>query len=149
MKVADVLKAKGSQVFTIGEDQTMLEAVRTLVEKNVGGLLVLDSRGAVAGIVTERDVLKECNRRFHLLDQTRIGEVMTRRLLTGSPADEIEAIQEKMTDHRVRHLPILEGGRLVGLISIGDVVKAVTRQAETENRDLKDLISGKYLGSNL
>jgi CBS domain-containing protein len=144
MKVADILKVKGTRVYTIGEDQTMLEAVRMLVDKNVGGLLVLDSGGAVAGIVTERDVLRECNRRFSLLDQTRVGEVMTRRLLTGSPSDEIEAVQGMMTERRVRHLPIMEGERLVGLVSIGDVVKAVYQQAESENRDLKDLISGKY-----
>jgi CBS domain-containing protein len=144
MKVADILKVKGTRVYTIGEDQTMLEAVRMLVDKNVGGLLVLDSGGAVAGIVTERDVLRECNRRFSLLDQTRVGEVMTRRLLTGSPSDEIEAVQGMMTERRVRHLPIMEGERLVGLVSIGDVVKAVYQQAASENRDLKDLISGKY-----
>jgi CBS domain-containing protein len=144
MKVADILKVKGDQVFTIGEDQTMLETVRMLVDKNIGALLVLDSRGAVAGIVTERDVLRECNRRFSQLDQTRVSEVMTRRLLTGSPGDDIGTVQGMMTERRVRHLPIMEGERLAGLVSIGDVVKAVYRQAETENRDLKDLIAGKY-----
>jgi CBS domain-containing protein len=144
MKVADILKVKGTHVYTIGEDQTMLEAVRMLVDKNVGGLLVLDSKGGVAGIVTERDVLRECNRRFSLLDQTSVGEVMTRRLLTASPSDEIEAVQGLMTERRVRHLPIMEGERLVGLVSIGDVVKAVYQKAESENRDLKDLIAGKY-----
>jgi CBS domain-containing protein len=144
MKVADILKTKGSQVFTISEDQTMLEAVRMLVDKNIGGLVVIDSRGATVGIVTERDVLKECNRHFGMLDQTRVSEAMTRRLLTGSPGDEIEAVQGMMTERRVRHLPIVEGERLIGLVSIGDVVKAVYKQAESENRDLKDLISGKY-----
>jgi CBS domain-containing protein len=144
MKVADILKVKGSQVFSISEDQTMLEAVRMLVDKNIGGLVVLDSKGAMAGIVTERDVLRECNRRFGMLDQTRVSEVMTRRLLTGSPADEIEAVQGMMTERRLRHLPIVEGERLVGLVSIGDVVKAVYKKAESENRDLRDLIAGKY-----
>ena len=144
MKVADILRVKGSQVFSIGEDQTMLEAVRMLVDKNIGGLLVLDSRGDMAGIVTERDVLRECNRSFGLLDHTLVSQVMTRRLLTGSPTDEIEAVQGMMTERRIRHLPIVEGRRLVGLISIGDVVKAAHKQAQSENRDLKDLIAGKY-----
>src|SRR3972149_12012912 len=114
MKVADILKVKGSQVFSIGEDQTMLEAVRMLVDKNIGGLLVLDSRGDMAGIVTERDVLRECNRSFGLLDHTLVSQVMTRRLLTGSPTDEIEAVQGMMTEGRIRHLPIVGGRALVG-----------------------------------
>jgi len=146
MKVRDILKDKGSEVITIGAEATVYEAIRTLVEKNIGALLVLDENGKIVGIITERDILKECHRRCELLKQTKVKEVMTKNLIIGSPDDDIDYVESIMTQNRVRHLPIIANEKLEGIISIGDVVKVLHRECKVENRYLKDFISGKYPG---
>ncbi|MCJ7577786.1 MAG: CBS domain-containing protein, partial [candidate division Zixibacteria bacterium] len=115
MKVRDVLKDKGSDVITIGAEVTVYEAIKTLVEKNIGSLLVLEESGRIVGIITERDILKECNRRLELLKQTKVKEVMTRDMIIGSPDDDIDYVESVMTQNRVRHLPIIANQKLVGL----------------------------------
>jgi CBS domain-containing protein len=146
MKVKDILKNKGTEVATIGAERTICDAVKTLVEKNIGSLLVLDENDKIVGIITERDILKECNRRCELLKQTKVQEVMTKDLIIGSSDDDIDYVEGVMTQNRVRHLPIISNQKLEGLISIGDVVKVLHRECKVENRYLKDLISGKYPG---
>jgi len=146
MKVKDILKDKGSEVITIKAEATAYEAIRTLVEKNIGSLLVLDENGKIVGIITERDILKECNRHYELLKQTKVKEVMTKDLIVGSPDDDIDYVESIMTQNRIRHLPIIANQQLEGLISIGDVVKVLHRECKVENRYLKDFISGKYPG---
>lgn len=148
MKVAEILNRKGRQVFTIGVEQTALDAVRQLVERNVGSLVVLGGNGhKLAGIITERDILRECNRRFALLDKTRVGEVMSTDVLTATPQDDIGQVLGLMTERRVRHLPIVDGDQVVGMVSIGDVGKQIQHACEVENADLKDLISGHYVSA--
>ncbi len=147
MKVAEILNRKGRQVFAIAADQTILDAVKKLVDRNVGSLVVLTSEGKLAGIITERDVLRECNRRFSLLDKTRVGEVMSKDVLTGTPEDDLGQVLNLMTERRVRHLPIVSGGEVAGMVSIGDIGKQIQHAREVENADLKDLITGRYLSS--
>jgi CBS domain-containing protein len=148
MKVAEILNRKGRQVFTIGVEQTALDAVRQLVERNVGSLVVLSGDGhKLGGIITERDILRECNRRFALLDKTRVGEVMSTDVLTGTSQDDIGQVLGLMTERRVRHLPIVDGGQVVGMVSIGDVGKQIQHACEVENADLKDLITGHYVSA--
>lgn len=147
MKVAEILNRKGRQVYTIGPDDTVLGAVGKLVDRNVGSLVVLDADHKLMGIITERDVLRECNRRFSLLDKTRVREVMSKDVLTASAQDDIGQVLSVMTDRRVRHLPIVSGGEVVGMISIGDVGKQIQHACEVENADLKDLITGRYLSA--
>lgn len=146
MKVRDILKDKGTEVITIGAEETICDAVRTLVEKNIGSLLVLDENGKIVGIITERDILKECSNRCDLLKETKVKEVMTTDLIIGSPDDDIDYVESVMTQNRVRHLPIIANQKLKGIISIGDVVKVLHRECSVENRYLKDFISGKYPG---
>ena len=146
MKVRDILKDKGKEVTTIKTEETIRDAVRTLVEKNIGSLLVLDEVGKIVGIITERDILKECDRHCELLKQTKVKEVMTKDLIVGSPDDDIDYVESVMTQNRVRHLPIIANQKLEGLISIGDVVKVLHRECKVENRYLKDFISDKYPG---
>lgn len=143
MKIRDVLKAKGSQVFCIAPEQTMQEAVALLVQHRVGSLVVLDGRGRLAGIVTERDVLRECHRHREGLGQISVAEAMTRDVRVGVPDDELSHIMAVMTDHRIRHLPVMEGERLAGIVSIGDVVKACLERVEDENRYLRDYIQAR------
>ena len=146
MKVRDVLKDKGSAVATIGVEKTIYDAVKNLMEKNIGSLLVVDEKGAVCGIITERDILRECDQRYELLKHTKVKEAMSKQLIVASPEDEIDYVEDIMTQNRIRHLPIISGGKLEGLISIGDVVKLQRGECKVENRYLKDYITGKYPG---
>jgi CBS domain-containing protein len=146
MKVKEILKGKGSEVATIGADETIYHAVRKLVEKNIGSLLVLDEKGAIAGIITERDILKQCDKRLQSLDETKVKDVMTKKLIVASPDDHIDYVENIMTENRIRHLPIVSGEKLEGIISIGDLVNVQRAQCKVENRYLKAYISGDYPG---
>ena len=146
MKVKDVLKDKGTVVATIGAEKTISEAIKHLVEKNIGSLLVVDDKGAICGIITERDILRECHQRYEMIQQTKIKEAMSKNLIVASPEDDIDYVEDIMTQNRIRHLPIISGGKLEGLISIGDVVKLQRGECKVENRYLKDYITGKYPG---
>ncbi len=146
MKVKDILKGKGTEVATIGVENTIYDAVKKLVEKNIGSLLVLDEKGAIAGIITERDILKECDQRFQSIDKTKVKDVMTKKLIVASPDDDVDYVENIMTENRIRHLPIVSGEKLEGIISIGDLVNVQRAQCKVENRYLKAYISGEYPG---
>ena len=146
MKVEDILKDKGTEVATIGVENTIYDAVKKLVEKNIGSLLVQDEKGNIAGIVTERDILKECKQRFQLLNETKVKDVMTKKLIVASPDDDVDYVENIMTENRIRHLPIISGQKLEGIISIGDLVNVQRAQCKVENRYLKAYISGEYPG---
>ena len=146
MKVKDILKDKGTEVATIGVENTIYDAVKKLVEKNIGSLLVQDEKGNIAGIVTERDILKECKQRFQLLNETKVKDVMTKKLIVASPDDDVDYVENIMTENRIRHLPIISGQKLEGIISIGDLVNVQRAQCKVENRYLKAYISGEYPG---
>ena len=143
MKVQDILDVKGSQVHSIDADRTVLDAVALLVEHRIGALLVRDDRGAIAGIISERDVLRECLHRSAELGRIRIADVMTRDLVVCVPADEVDYAMGIVTKNRVRHLPVMDGDRVAGMISIGDLVKASLDAIEYENRYLREYIQGR------
>ena len=142
MLVRDVLRKKGSHVVTIEAHRTVQDAIRSLVENNIGALLVTSADDQLVGIFTERDILREAAVRPDQLSETLVGDVMTRSVVIGVPEDTIEYVMGIMTQNRIRHLPVLEGEELVGIISIGDVVNVQLRQTEFENRLLRDYIHG-------
>lgn len=142
MKIKDILKTKGGEVITIEMEKTVHEAIKVLVKHNIGALLVLDKKETLVGIITERDILRECADRSGLLKKTKIKEVMTKDLIIGVLDDEIEYTMGIMTKNRIRHLPILDNNNIVGVISIGDVVKAQLHETEFDNRYLKQYIFG-------
>ena len=146
MKVRDILKDKGTEVATIGVERNLCDAIRVLVEKNIGSLLVLDEKGAVAGIITERDVLKQCNQCLESFRDIKIEDVMTKNLIVASPDDDLDYVENIMTQNRIRHLPIIAGQKLEGIISIGDLVNVLRGECKVENRYLKAYISGEYPG---
>ena len=143
MKIRDVLKAKGSQVYSVAPHRTVKEALALLVQFHVGALLVLDDDGHPVGIVSERDVLRECHHRSGQLGQVVVRDAMTSDLLIGVPDDDLSYTMGIMTNNRVRHLPIVDGDRIAGLVSIGDVVKACLEETEYENRYLKEYITAR------
>jgi CBS domain-containing protein len=146
MKLQDILAVKGSGVFGTTPDATLAEVVAELVERRVGALLVFRDEGSderrLAGIVTERDILYYCARGKVELPRCKVAEVMTTSLITATPEDSVEQVLALMTVNRIRHVPVLAEGRLVGIVSIGDLVKAQTDQLAIENRFLKDYIRG-------
>lgn len=142
MLVRDILRKKGSHVVTIEAHRTVQDAIQALVENNIGALLVTSGDDQLVGIFTERDILREAATRSDQLNETLVGDVMTRSVVIGVPEDTIEYVMGIMTHNRIRHLPVLEEDKLVGIVSIGDVVNAQLRETEFENRLLKDYIHG-------
>lgn len=122
MKVSRILATKGSDVLTIGAGQTVKEAVHLLVRHNIGALVVVGVAGELLGIVSERDIIRHMAQNEQAFSRP-VAEVMTREVVTGTPQDDLMSIAHTMTERRFRHLPILEKGNLVGMISIGDVLK--------------------------
>lgn len=123
MKIESILATKSSNVITIGPDQSLRDAVDLLAEHNIGTLIVVDKPGRPIGIISERDIVREAARTEAVLGQT-VRRVMTKDLITASPEDDLETVLQAMTAKRCRHLPIMDQERLIGVISIGDVVKA-------------------------
>jgi CBS domain-containing protein len=150
MTLREILHAKGHVVHTIGSDATLDNVVQTLVKHNCGSLVVCDpvpgaerrKKPRMVGIITERDILKACAANKGLLPNMAVSAAMSRDVATGSPDDSVEDTMGLMTDRRIRHLPILESGELVGLISIGDVVKMQHDQLTMENHYLKNYLQG-------
>jgi CBS domain-containing protein len=123
MTIASLLASKGSRVVTVGPDQSIREALALLAEHNIGALVVADAAQRPVGILSERDIVRELVRSEAIFARPVSG-IMTRDVVMGVPQDDLAAVGHTMTERRIRHLPVIEGGRLVGIISIGDVVKA-------------------------
>jgi CBS domain-containing protein len=142
MKVKDILEKKGSHVWTVGENATIHDALGLLLDHRIGALVVLDEKNQIAGIISERDIIRECFKHSRQTETTHVSEVMTRKLIVGTLEDPMDYIMGIMTNNRIRHIPIIQEGKLQGMISIGDVVKAQLQDTEYENRYLKDYMFG-------
>lgn len=141
MRLSDILRVKGSEVVTIDPDRTALEATRSLVDHNIGAMVVMEE-GAPVGIVSERDILRLTARGPQELEGTLVADIMTRDVLFAQETDSLADAMETMTLRRVRHLPVTRDGALVGIVSIGDVVNTLRTEFEEENRHLKQYITG-------
>lgn len=142
MKVKDILSKKSSEIQSTTSTTMLIEAIKSLNEHNVGALLVIDNQD-LAGIITERDVLHATAQHGSKIDNLKVEDVMTNNLITCGENESIDKVMEMMTDNRIRHLPILENDKLVGIISIGDVVKAEHQKIKAEADHLKDYIHGR------
>lgn len=123
MKIRTVLATKGMNTISISPEQTLKEAIGILAQHNIGALLVLDAGKNMVGILSERDIIRHIARDEQALGQP-IGSIMTSNVITGRPQDDVQSVLATMTQRRFRHLPIMDGDALIGIISIGDVVKA-------------------------
>ncbi len=141
MRIRQILDHKGSGVVTVEPDRTVHEAMGVLVEHGIGAVVVTRG-GTIVGILTERDVLRLGAGDPGSLTATRVADAMTAELVVGVAEDLVDYAAGVMTANRIRHLPIVEGERLVGVVSIGDVVKAMKKEKEVENRYLRDYIQG-------
>ena len=147
MKVKDILKVKGSKVYTINENSTLMAATAQMFSNKIGSLIVVNDKEEIVGIVAPNDILKAVHEGcVENCSLQRVNQVMTKNLLCASEEDTIDYIQAVMTENRIRHIPILDKTELKGLVSIGDVVNAQIKIHEVENHYLKDYIEGKYPG---
>jgi CBS domain-containing protein len=142
MKVKDILSNKGPQVFTIGENMPISTAIEYLANNKIGVLLVLSDEGKICGIISERDIIREFAKSKEETLDKKVADVMTLQVIFVEPDDEIEYVEKVLTQNKIRHLPVLQDKRLVGLISIGDVVKAALSETKTENKYLMEYIGG-------
>jgi CBS domain-containing protein len=131
MNIARILATKGGDVFTIRPVHTIRQALGILAERNVGALIVVDGDGHPVGMLSERDIVRNLARNDQLLGQT-VDSIMTKDVIVGSPQDDLVTVVYTMTERRIRHLPVVNAGALVGIVSIGDVVKAQRDQYEGE-----------------
>lgn len=142
-RIADVLGRKGARVHTIAPTDTVFDAVKRMVELNTGSLLVVDGQ-EVCGIITERDYLRRIVLEGRTSKATQVAEIMTERVVVVEPGTDVQDAMAIMTDRRIRHLPVLDGEDLVGIVSIGDLVKQVSQDRKYEIQYLTDYITGKY-----
>ena len=127
--VGELLQGKGYDIWSVAPDDTVLDALKLLADKNVGAVLVL-AAGNLAGILSERDFARKVALKGRLARDTRVWEIMTERVICVRNDQSIEECMALMTDRRIRHLPVLEKNQLIGLISIGDVVKDIISEQE-------------------
>ena len=147
MKVKDILKVKGSKVYTINENSTLMAATAKMFSNKIGSLIVVNDKEEIVGIVAPNDILKAVHEGcVENCSLQRVNQVMTKNLLCASEEDTIDYIQAVMTENRIRHIPIMDKTELKRLVSIGDVVNAQIKIHEVENHYLKDYIEGKYPG---
>ncbi len=143
MKVQAMLDAKGSEVATTRPDATIATAIGILKQEGIGALVVTGPSGELSGIISERDIVRGLVDHGVDLLKMPVTELMTRSVKTCGPDQNTNDVMAEMTRSRIRHLPVLDGGRLCGIISIGDVVKNRLEELETETNVLRDYIGGR------
>ncbi|MCS7091281.1 MAG: CBS domain-containing protein [Verrucomicrobiota bacterium] len=143
--IRDILQHKGNQVWTIHPDATVFEAIQKLAEKNVGALPVMEGDRLV-GMFSERDYTRKVALRGRSSKDTRVREILSERVICISPQHSVEDGLRLMTEHRIRHLPVLENDKVVGIVSIGDLVNWVIHQQSQTIRQLETYIAGGYPG---
>ncbi len=142
MLVRDVLHAIGDRIFSIDPEATVHEAIAKLVQNNIGSLPVVDHDGRLIGIFAERDVLRIFHNRGEGFGRMRISEVMTRDPITCDILDEVNDVMGQMSERRIAKVPVVHAGTLVGIISVGDVIKVMYEKVATENSHLLSYIHG-------
>jgi len=142
-KITDILKKKGSDVLTVDGEETIKQAVDRMAENNVGGLLVKDGE-SICGIITERDMLKNVLAKGIDPEKASVKSISTCNLVCIDPSYSVEEAMAVMTASRIRHLPVMDGGRLAGIVSIGDLVKQASADQQAQIHYLTDYVSGKY-----
>lgn len=139
MNIASLLATKSRRPITIRPEQSVREAVQLLATHNIGALIVVNEADAPVGIISERDIVREAARNEQVFGRP-VSEIMTRDVITGVPEDDLASVANVMTEKRIRHVPVMDKGRLVGIVSIGDVVKAQRDQYRGEVETLETQI---------
>ncbi len=138
---ADILREKGTDIFTTKPETSVYEALEKMAEKDVGALLVYEDEKMV-GLISERDYARKVILKNKFSRDTPVSDIMSADVVTVEPATDLETCMELITEHRVRHLPVVEGGRVAGIVSIGDIVKGIVEHKEFLIEQLKKYIKG-------
>lgn len=141
MKVEQILQAKGADVYAVGPDDKITDAIAILNDKNIGAVIVRAANGDVAGILSERDIVRRLGEKGAGALSMKVSECMTSNVLTCSTTSSVDELMALMTEKRIRHLPVTNSGKIVGVVSIGDVVKRKIEEAEQEAAALKEYIA--------
>lgn len=139
--VQHILTAKGTGVISIGPGASVFDAIKLMAEKGVGSLVVMDG-DELDGIITERDYARKVIIKGRASDQTAVSEIMTRDVITTTPAATVDSCMQIMTDKKCRHLPVVEDGKVIAMISIGDLVQAIIADQKEEIQQLEQYIAG-------
>ncbi len=140
-RVKDILRIKGDQVWSVSPDATVRDALQEMADKNIGAVLVMD-RGHLAGIFSERDYARKLDLKGRRADATHVNEVMTQQVVGVRPDDSVDECMAIMTERRIRHLPVVDGGEVAGIVSIGDVVKSIISEQQFLIEQLELYITG-------
>ena len=140
MHASQILRDKGREVFTVGPDNSLIEAARFLTEKRVGAAVVVDEAGRPVGVFSERDLARSIASKGDSALQSAVRDVMSTKLITANLSTSIDQLMEIMTERRIRHVIITDDGEMAGMVSIGDVVKRKIAAAEAEAESLKAYI---------
>lgn len=140
MKVGQILQVKGGDVYSVSVEARIADAVRILNDRNIGAVLVKDG-SSIAGILSERDIVRQLGRSGSAALDASVRDCMTSAVLTCSAETTVNELMEKMTEQRIRHIPVVENGELMGVVSIGDVVKRKIEEAEQESSALREYIA--------
>ncbi len=139
MSIADILCQKGHRVVAVQGSASIVTAVELLTDNRIGAMVVHDPLGRLIGIVSERDIIRGLRERGSAIVNLKVADLMTRDVLTCKPSDRIKDVMAVMSGRRIRHMPVLDDGRLVGIVSIGDVVKSRLEEREQEVTVLQDI----------
>jgi CBS domain-containing protein len=142
-KIGLLLKSKGGSVWSVAPGATVYQAIELMADKGIGALLVLEG-GRLAGIISERDYARKVVLKGKTSKETRVEEIMTGHVFTVTPEHSIDDCMELMTEKRIRHLPVLSGEAVVGVLSIGDLVKFIISEQQKTIHQLENYITGKY-----
>jgi CBS domain-containing protein len=145
MKVKDIIAQKGSDIYSVTSDDTVFNAIKTMSELKIGALLVMN-KDSLSGIISERDYRDKVILMGKQSKTTTVNEIMTRQVYKVELHDDLNTCMRIMTNQKIRHLPVMKGEKVVGVISIGDVVKSVIDEQKFEIDSLKDYIAGGYPG---
>ena len=144
MTIDRILNDKGREVISVKADSSLAEAARTLDQKRIGAVVALEEGGRIAGVLSERDIVRHVARNGAGALEMRVGDAMTRDVITIESATKIDDAMQLMTDRRIRHLPVFRNERLVGVVSIGDLVKWKIAETVAEAEAMKSYLSAQY-----
>lgn len=146
MKLKDILRIKGYRVWSVRSNESLRQALEILVREKIGALLVLNWRGEITGILSERDIVRGCQLNAWDLSALKVEDLMTKGVIVAGPDDDVRDVMAVMTKYRIRHIPVVGEFGLEGMISIGDVVKSTLEESAEEVKHLKDFIFGELAG---